>query len=800
MGVCGEATRKLRGHVRARSDGGPVIARVGSIRRIVRHVTRSFSSFRVRLVLLVLVGAVPALTLTLRTTFEWRRYQVREVREEALSLARLVAGNQERTIAAGRQGLLGLSRFSAERFQDPSECQRLLSAHWSDLAGYELLGVATHRGRALCTVRAGDDDMNLAGRHQIRQTSAAGERGTDDHIDVTPGRATMRLAQPVLDTAGRPTAIAFASVNVGGLGAMAAGEKPSEGTTVTLIDGKGTIIGREPDPGLWVGRSALGAAVFRSILGQREEGTAEAVDVDGMLRVFAFRPLSGLAPTEHVHVVIGVEPAVAFADGDRIIRRSLIELGLVAGLALAAAWVGTDVFLVRQTKTLVATARRLTLGDLGARTGIQRGSGELCELSRAFDEMAAALEARQAETERAREALRGAHEELEDRVRSRTAELVEANAALEQALAERERAEEARRKLSSAVEQAADSVMIANREGVIEYVNPAFERLTGYTAQEAIGQTGRILKSGVHDEPFYRELWRTIAAGEVFRAVLVNRKKAGEHYYEEKIITPLRDGQGAISHFVSAGRDITERKRAEEQLRSSREELRALAAHLESVREDERSRIAREIHDELGQALTALRFDVRRLGGSPPDDRQVALERMQAMTALIDGTIASVRRIATELRPGVLDDLGLGAAIEWQAQEFEARTGIRCSVTMTPTEVDLSREVSTAVFRIFQETLTNVARHANAHDVEIALSAAVDHVALVVRDDGRGITEAELAGRRSLGLLGMRERALLLGGDVTIQGQPGQGTTVMLQVPLEQGRPIAPRSAVTGRS
>jgi PAS domain S-box-containing protein len=778
------------------------MARVaGAVQRLGRHVTRlPTASLRVRLVLLVLVGAVPALTLTVRTTFEWRRYQVREVREEALSLARLVAGNQERVIAAGRQGLLGLSRFSAERFYDRSECTRLLSAHWSEAARYDALGVVDRRGRALCTVHADDDDVRLASRQPVRRTSMVGVRpDTGDQIDVVPGRATMRIAQPVLNTAGQPGAVAFASVNVGALGVMIADEKPSDGTTITLIDSMGTIIGREPDPEHWVGRSALDVAAFRTVLAQREEGTTEAADVDGVLRIFAFRPLR-LGPAELIHVAVGVEPAVAFADGDRIIRRSLIELGVVAGLALAAAWVGTDVLLVRRTKALVATARRLAVGDLGARTGMPGGSGELAELSWTFDEMAASLEARQAEAERARTALRAAHEELEDRVQSRTAELVDANAKLARALSERERAEEALRKLSSAVEQAADSVMIANRDGVIEYVNPAFERLTGYTATEAIGQTARILKSGVHEPAFYRELWQVITAGEVFRAVFVNRRKSGAHYYEEKIVTPLRDGQGAISHFVSAGRDITERKEAEEQLRSSREELRALAAHLESVREDERTRIAREIHDELGQALTALRFDVRRLGASPAGDRQASLERTQAMTGLIDRTIASVRRIATELRPGVLDDLGLAAAIEWQAQEFEARTGIRCALTIGPADVDLGRDVSTAVFRIFQETLTNVARHANAHRVDVVLSAATERVALIVRDDGRGITDAELACRRSLGLVGMRERALLLGGDVTIEGQPGQGTTVMLDVPLSDGRHIGARAAAARRS
>jgi PAS domain S-box-containing protein len=743
----------------------------------------SLSSLRVRLLLLVLLGAIPAVSLTVRTTLEWRRYQVHEVREEAIALAKFVAEAEEHALAVGRERLAGLSQFPSERFRDPAECRRLLSAQWSSVALYETLGVAGADGQVLCAIDGPDDTARSGTSSEHPAAMSAEAVRAEDRIDARPGKATMVLTH-ALAPGGTPSApVAFARVDVGRLGS-AGWPNEADGRPIMLIDANGTILARQPDPARWVGQSALG--LLRSIAAKRDEGTVEAADLDGVRRRFAFRAVAGWSGGGPLYVVVGIEPGIAFADGDHIIRRRFVELAVVAGLALAAAWIGTDVLLVRRTKALVATARRLAMGDLSARTGMRRGSGELAELSRAFDEMAAALEARQAETERARAALRAAHQELEDRVRSRTAELVDANAALERALSERERAEEALRKLSSAVEQAADSVMIANRDGVIEYVNPAFERLTGYRAAEAIGHTGRILKSGAHEAAFYRELWQAITAGDVFRAVFVNRKKNGEHYDEEKIITPLRDAHGAISHFVAAGRDITERKEAEEQLRTSREELRALAAHLESVREDERTRIAREIHDELGQALTALRFDVRALDAKSRDERAMRPDEITRMTGLIDRTIASVRRIATELRPGVLDDLGLAAAIEWQAHEFETRTGIRCEVSMTANDLEADRDVSTVVFRIFQETLINVARHAGASRVDVALTFDESGVTLVMRDDGRGISEAEIAGQRSLGLVGMRERAQLHGGRLAISGRPGDGTTVVLGVPLSR--------------
>jgi signal transduction histidine kinase len=226
---------------------------------------------------------------------------------------------------------------------------------------------------------------------------------------------------------------------------------------------------------------------------------------------------------------------------------------------------------------------------------------------------------------------------------------------------------------------------------------------------------------------------------------------------------------------------FVELHRKTERLRESEEKLRRLAAHLISVREEERAHIAREIHDELGQVLTGLKMEVGWLAKHLKD--KDLIEKTDSMGKLIDSTVQTVRKIATGLRPEMLDDMGIIAAVGWQAKEFQKRTGIRCRVKLPP-EVKLDIDVSTTMFRIFQEILTNVARHSRATRIDVELRVGAERVDLEVADNGVGITDTDMTGKKSLGLLGMHERALLFGGEVKITGSPSHGTRVAVTIPL----------------
>jgi signal transduction histidine kinase len=245
------------------------------------------------------------------------------------------------------------------------------------------------------------------------------------------------------------------------------------------------------------------------------------------------------------------------------------------------------------------------------------------------------------------------------------------------------------------------------------------------------------------------------------------------------------DEHGRITGHLGIQRDITDRHLAAEEIARSREELRALASRLESIREEERKRIARELHDELGQTLTGLKLDLawmeRRLNRHSQSE---LVDRCANLLGRLDGVMMAVRRIITELRPSVLDQLGLPDAIEWQAQEFAQRTGLELDLDIRCACEPPSDAVASAVFRMLQEALNNIAKHASATRIRVVLQIEPDLLSLDVGDDGRGITTDELRGAHSLGLLGLRERALALGGTVAIERNASSGTTVALRLPL----------------
>ncbi len=363
-----------------------------------------------------------------------------------------------------------------------------------------------------------------------------------------------------------------------------------------------------------------------------------------------------------------------------------------------------------------------------------------------------------------------------------------------------ERLSEAR--MMGIIRSSMEAIITVDEAQTVLIFNPAAETVFGVPAAQAIGSPlsrfipERFRAAHAHYIDQFGATGVTERQMGRQQRVLYGLRENGEEFPIEASISQTRDEDGKL--YTVMLRDITERLRAENLLRQSREELRELSANLQSVREVEKTRIARELHDDLGQLLTALKIDLFSLdqaldesGARSPD----VLDRVASMRSLIDMTVASVRRIAADLRPVMLDDLGLVPAIEWLAHDFTQRYGISLEHRVDTGGIEFSSEAATALFRIVQEALTNVARHAQATHVVLTLSVDGKNCLLRVADDGCGASGATApadvppARDKSFGLLGIRERAHMLGGAVATDTAPGKGFTLTITLPLAGLRP-----------
>jgi two-component system, cell cycle sensor histidine kinase and response regulator CckA len=341
--------------------------------------------------------------------------------------------------------------------------------------------------------------------------------------------------------------------------------------------------------------------------------------------------------------------------------------------------------------------------------------------------------------------------------------------------------EESEQRLAKMIEASPEAITMADLEdGTIIMVNPAGERLGGYTRQEMVGKTAKEL--GLWPDPEERQ--RLVA--EVQRDEAVHAREFRLRRKDGKVLDVL--GSAASIEFrdrkliLFQAVDISERKNAEQGLREHQELLRELSAHHESVREEERAHIAREIHDEMGQALTALKMDLSVLGLESGKTAPKTAKEIQELKGRVDDIIQLVRDVATALRPSALD-LGILSGIEWLVDEFQKRNGIRCAVKVEEGDIELAEDRGIVLFRILQESLTNISRHANARNVEIHLRSNATHVRLDVKDDGRGF-DVEAGRKKTFGLLGIRERVIMLRGTLNITSVPGEGTQVSVSIPL----------------
>lgn len=575
--------------------------------------TQVFASLRSRLLLLIVLAVLPALGLIFYINVEQRHLAATQAQDNALRLVRLAAAEHAQLVQSTHQLLAALALLPVVRDENAAECSALFASLLKHYTAYGNLGVSRTNGEYFCSAVPLAPSINSSAYAWFQRTVRTKDFTVGDfQKSQATGTFALILGYPVRNDADEIQSVVAAALDLGQLSQLAVRAQLPVGSTVTAIDRNGTIIARYPDPERWLGQTVPEAPLTKAMLAHGE-GTAELPGVDGIQRLYAFTQVRDAAAEVGLSVSVGIPTAVAFSAARQRLVRNLMVIGLITLGMLFTAWIGSEVLVLRPIKALVHATQRLRAGDLGARTDIRHGQGEMNQLATAFDEMAEALAQHEAE-------------------RTRT---------------------------------------------------------------EAT--------------------------------------------------------------------------------------LQRLSRSLLEAQESERRTIARELHDELGQSLQAIKINVQTAIRLP----QQSAARLAESIGLLDLTIQQVRTLSVDLRPSLLDDLGLVAALEWYVERQAQRVGFVGRFAAEPRELRLNPTVETACFRIVQEALTNVARHANAQHVWVELRQQGEEVRLTIRDDGTGFdvrTAQERAVQGgSFGLLGMRERAELAGGVLAMQSTPTQGTEISVR-------------------
>lgn len=352
-------------------------------------------------------------------------------------------------------------------------------------------------------------------------------------------------------------------------------------------------------------------------------------------------------------------------------------------------------------------------------------------------------------------------------------------------LTERRQAEQDLLTLYTAIGQSPISVIIADADANIQYVNPQFTRVSGYAFAEAKGQNPRILQSGQTPEETYVDLWGKLGSGQVWHGEFVNKRKNGEIYWEEAHIAPVTDAAGNVSQYVCLKIDITERKHSEKRLAESYLELQRLSSHLENLREDERAKIARDLHDEMGSLLVALKMRVAWLASKLPAEMPHLVDEAGHISGLTADAIKAMHEMVTQLRPNLREGFGFAATVEDYVSKFRQQTGIECTLVLPEEELAPGSNQTMTLFRILQESLSNVAKHARASRVRILFTKQDESLSLVIEDNGIGFDPGPVAHKEhSFGLIGIRERAMIVGGEARISSTPGNGTRISVTLTI----------------
>jgi signal transduction histidine kinase len=755
---------------------------------------RYFYSLRFRLLALVVLGIIPLLGLILFTAAEQRAYAKEEVQAGALHQARLVAADHQRLIDETRQLLVTLSYLPGTGAGWQPTCNQVFAELLSQYPQYANLGQVSSEGSLLCSGLHPGVSINMSHFPHIQRALTDGVFVSGGfQIDPLSGKPTLNFSMPIIGENGNPQSVIFAALNLDWLNQLVTTSSLPEEAVLMVIDRSGSVLVYSPDPQVWVGHRLESAPLFDAML-ELGEGTAELVGLDGQERLYGFTQLLGASPSG-IYVGVGFSKASAFARVDQVLYRQLAGLSVVLVMALTAAWLGGDLFVVRRVKIMVKTARRLAAGDYSARTGLAYGQGELSQLAKVFDQLSAVLEQREVERKYAESTIRGHLRDLSalntiTSTVSSSLEMLEVLESLKRLLSEQF---DVPGGAIFSFEEASHSLCLQTAWGVPAAI------LSGFKSMPAsMHHYPHVIEQrSPHLQPDFRSVEPYASSG------LVDSRPGLQSYLCIPLIaqgrvqgvaemfsqSPHSFTPGQVDLFMMMGQQVgvaLQNARFFEEVNASRGRLRLLSQQLIEVQENERRHIARELHDEIGQALTAVKVNMQTL--SRLADQPALKPYLNESIAIIDRTIQQIRNLSLDLRPSLLDDLGVVSAVRWYVDRQAQRSGFEGTFTAYPPSMRFTPALETTCFRVVQEAITNVVRHAQANRVQVNIELINDTLEVVVQDDGIGfnveLVKEQLPADSTLGLMGMKERVELVGGMLEINSSYMSGTQIRACLPL----------------
>jgi len=749
---------------------------------------------RLRLVGLLLLALLPAFGLMIFSASESRSRAIEDAQANAMRLTELATANQRQLIDSSRDILITLAQLPAIQSKDRAACLFFLSNTLMQHPLYANFGAANGSGDVFCMTLPQRLPINIAHQDYFQQSMANRDFAISEYqISATNSQAVIILSYPVLDSMGQPQGIVFASLDLRWLGQFMAAAPLPAGSALRVIDRNGVTLASFPDGEIEIGHIMPERSITRRIL-EESVGLTQGKDIHGISRIFAYTPLHAGADPD-IYMVISIPTKAAFAESNRSLQRNLIALVIGAVLALGTAWAGTQFFFLRQVNALLGVTDRLSAGDLSARTQLTSGQGELDQLARAFDDMATALQRREQEQQWA-----------EIQIRRQTVRA--------EALARIANQLNAKLELDSVLHAVCDETcctLNVPAVGVVVYQHAKKDlyhmasldlAAADWTHAHPPSRTQLeaaamkldrfILQVDLQDNPSLVEpqIYQSLNAHYLICANLVHEGRLigrldlftdEATLIGEDEITLLKGIADEAALAITNARLYTA-LRLEERTRAD------LLHQVIGAQEDERMRISRELHDETSQSLTALLIGLDTIRIAAQSDISRIESHIHNLKSITEEMLRNIHRLIADLRPSLLDDLGLIAAIEWYGEQRLKPCGLTFCLQDETLKKRLPRPVETVLFRIVQEGLTNILRHAQASSVLVRLDQNHDLIRLEICDDGVGfdpqLLESLDLGGRGLGLRGMHERAKILGGSLEVESTPGEGTSVRICFPI----------------